>query len=448
MIGAAAGGDDVTPARAPPDVLRQLLQGEWIDPDSRTAVRVPVRTVVIEPSLRGAEAALVAPLGLGRRLAVVSDATTRAVLGERVERALAGLGAVSPIVLEGRPHADADTAAKLRQACATTDALIAVGSGTINDLCKYVAAADGKPYAVFATAPSMNGYTSTNAAITVDGHKQSLAAAAPTGVFIELEVLARAPARMIRAGLGDSLCRSTAQADWLLSSRLLGTAYRRAPFALLADDEPALLDEPEALLAGDLEAMRALARTLVLSGLGMTLCGGSHPASQGEHLISHYIDMFAPSGRDAYFHGEQVAVATLTMARLQEEIIAAGPPRLRPGAVSCADLQGKLGAAAGAACWREFQPKRLSAAAAATLSQRIERVWDAFAGDVGAVTIPASRLAATLTRVGAPSAPADIGITPGFYASAVRNARFVRNRYTFLDLADDSGLLERMWPGG
>ena len=80
--------------------------------------------------------------------------------------------------------------------------------------------------------------------------------------------------------------------------------------------------------------MRALARTLVLSGLGMTICGGSYPASQGEHLISHYIDMFAPADRGDYFHGEQVAVATLTMARIQEEVLAAGPPRLQPSPIT------------------------------------------------------------------------------------------------------------------
>ena len=333
--------------------------------------------MAIERSLRGLEAELVASLGLGRRLAVVSDATTRAVLGERVERALAALGTVLPVVLAGQPHADADTAANLRRACASADALIAVGSGTINDLCKYAAATDGKPYAVFATAPSMNGYTSTNAAITVDGHKQI--ARRPrrrAGVFIDLEVLAQAPARMIRAGLGDSLCRSTAQADWLLSHHLLGTPYRRAPFALLAPDESRLLDEPEALFTGDPEAMRGLARTLVLSGHGMTICGGSYPASQGEHLISHYIDMFAPSGRAAFFHGEQVAVATLTMARIQEEVLAAGPPRLHACVVTRDTLQRLFGAATGESCWREFEPKCLSADAAAKLSQRIADVWD------------------------------------------------------------------------
>jgi glycerol-1-phosphate dehydrogenase [NAD(P)+] len=426
-----------------PDVLRQLMRGEWIDPDGGLPVGVPVRTVAIERNLQGLEAELVASLDMGRRLAVVSDATTRAVLGERVERALEALGAVLPVVLAGQPHADADTAANLRRACASADALIAVGSGTINDLCKYAAALDGKPYAVFATAPSMNGYTSTNAAITVDGHKQSLVAAAPAGVFIDLDVLAQAPARMIRAGLGDSLCRSTAQADWLLSHHLLGTAYRRAPFALLAPDESSLLDEPEALFTGDPEAMRALARTLVFSGLGMTICGGSYPASQGEHLISHYVDMFAPSGRGPFFHGEQVAVATLTMARLQEAVLAAGPPRLQAGVVTRDTLQRLFGAAAGNSCWREFEPKCLSADAAARCSRRIADVWDDTVRALRAVMLPAARLAAVLARVGAPATPTEIGLSPGFYATAVRNARYLRNRYTFLDLAADSGQLER-----
>jgi glycerol-1-phosphate dehydrogenase [NAD(P)+] len=309
------------------DPLASLLRGDWSDPDGGPPIGVPVRAVAIERSLSGMEADLVAPLRLGPRLAVVSDSNTRAILGARVERALASLGTVMPIALHGHPHADAETAEKLRQSCATADALIAVGSGTINDLCKYAAARDGKPYAVFATAPSMNGYTSINAAITVDGHKKTLPATSPSGVFMDLEVLAGAPARMIRAGLGDSLCRPTAQADWLLSRHVRGTPYRHAPFALLAADEPVLLDEPEALLRGDIAAMGALARTLVLSGFGMTICGGSYPASQGEHLISHYIDMFAPPGRAEYFHGEQVAVATLTMARIQEAILENGPPR-------------------------------------------------------------------------------------------------------------------------
>jgi glycerol-1-phosphate dehydrogenase [NAD(P)+] len=429
-----------------PDALDQLLRGEYPDPDGGPPIGVPVKVVHIARSLSGMEADVVAPLGLGRRLAVVSDPLTREVLGTRIERALAGLGTIVPVELESQPHADAQTVETVRGGSRWADALVAVGSGTINDLCKFAAAKDRKPYVVFATAPSMNGYTSMNAAITVDGHKQSLPAAPPLGVFMDLEVLAAAPARMIRAGLGDSLCRPTAQADWLLSHHLLGTPYRRAPFAMLAEDESILLDRPEALLRGDLGAMRALARTLVLSGLGMTICNGSYPASQGEHLISHYIDMFAPARRENYFHGEQVAVATLTMARLQEEMLAAGPPPLRPSPITSTELKDRFGSEIGEACWREFESKRVTDETAPTLTQRAAHAWSALSDGVRGVAVPAARLATVMKRAGGPTTPADIGLSPAFYTAAVRNARFLRNRYTFLDVADDSGRLARLWP--
>ena len=202
------------------DMIEQLVEGSLPDPDGGSALRVATRSVVIAPSLQGSEADIVAPLELGRHLAVVSDSITHGLLGARVERALASLGRITSIVLPGRPHPDADTVEWIRAESATADALVAVGSGTINDLCKYASARDGKRYVVFATAPSMNGYTSLNAAITVNGLKKSLPAQAPLGVFLDLSILAAAPARMIRSGLGDSLCRPTAQADWLLSHLL------------------------------------------------------------------------------------------------------------------------------------------------------------------------------------------------------------------------------------
>lgn len=428
------------------DALARLLRSNWRDPDGGAPITVPAIAVEIERSLSGMEAEVVAPLHLGRRIAVVSDQTTRTVLGHRVESALSRLSTILPIVLDAQSHADAHTVKMLRHSCAAADALVAVGSGTINDLCKYAAAKDGKPYAVFATAPSMNGYASKNAAITVDGHKQSLPAASPVGVFMDLTVLSAAPARMIRAGLGDSLCRSTAQADWLLSHHLLGTPFRVAPFALLAEDEPGWMNEPEALLHGDLDAMRALARTLVLSGLGMTICDGSYPASQGEHLISHYVDMFAPPSRGTYFHGEQVAVATLTMARIQEHVLGAGLPHLQPSSMTCVELQRRFGFDIGEACWREFEAKRLTQNAVPNFEARVAETWSDIARDVRNAMISVERIHDVLKRAGCPTVAADIGLSPEFYATAVRNARFLRNRYTFLDLADDSGLLATVYP--
>ncbi len=287
----------------------------------------------------------------------------------------------------------------------------------------------------------MNGYTSMNAAISVAGHKKTLPARAPLGVFVDLGVLAAAPRRMIQSGLGDSLCRSTAQADWLLSRHLRNTPYRAAPFALLAADEATLLDAPEALLGGDLAAMRVLARTLVLSGLGMTICGGSYPASQGEHLISHYIDMFAPAGRADYFHGEQVGVATLTMARIQQAMLAGGPPRVTADTVNRRDLTERFGEPIGEACWSEYAPKRLSREAAEALSARIAERWSDLRAELQSVMIPSARLAEVMARAGCPQTPEAIGVTAEFYRRAVHDARFLRDRYTFLDLAAAAGRL-------
>jgi len=425
------------------DVLEMILNGAFADPDGGPALGVPTRVVEIAETLEGREAELVERLDLGGRLALVSDANTHTALGARVARALASRVAVTEIRLPGRPHADETSVEAIRRASSDCDALIAVGAGTINDLCKYAAARDGKDYAVFGTAPSMNGYTSVNAAITVGGHKKTLPAVAAAGVFLDLEVLSKAPKRMIRSGLGDSLCRPTAQADWLLAHLLLDQPYRRAPFALLEDDEADLFANSEALLRGDLGAMRSLARTLVLSGFGMTLCGGSYPASQGEHLISHYVEMMAPADWPEAFHGEQIAVTTLTMARLQERMLDGAAPRLRAMAVSEAEITEHFGAELGAACWAAFAAKRLDAARTEALNARLAENWDSFRARLGAVLRPAAALEAVLARAGAPRRPEDLHWPRAFYRDAVRHAREIRDRYTFLDLAADSGMLEK-----
>lgn len=174
------------------DILAQIVSGAYPDPDGGAPLQVATRSVMVARSLAGVEGELVMKLGLGHRLAVVSDRTTHDILGARVERALAAKGEVVSVILPNRPHPDGETVATIREATASADALVAVGSGSINDLCKYASAQDRKPYVVFGTAPSMNGYTSVNAAITIHGHKKSLTAQAPVGAFMDLSVMAAA----------------------------------------------------------------------------------------------------------------------------------------------------------------------------------------------------------------------------------------------------------------
>ncbi len=422
-------------------MLDRLLAGTLPDPDGGPTLSVPVRMIAIARSLAGREALLVAGLGLGDMPAVVCDAPTLKVLGTRVHQALGGAGSVGLIVLPGTPSADMETVELVRAQTKHATALIAVGSGTINDLCKYATFLERKPYAVFGTAPSMNGYTSVSAAITEHGHKKSLPSHAPLGVFLDLEVLSKAPPRMIRSGLGDSACRSTAQADWLLAHLLFAKPYRTAPFRLLEADEAALFAKAGDLVAGDIAAMEVLARTLVLSGLGMTICGGSYPASQGEHLISHYIDMLGDRAWPASFHGEHIAVTTLTMARLQEAMLGDTPPAVSATTVSEQTVMAHFGPELGASCWPAFAKKRLDANAARAVSDKLARSWADIRSALGKVMRPLKEVEAALRAAGAPLTSRDIGVPVDFYRRAVAQAREIRDRYTFLDLAGDSGRL-------
>ena len=298
--------------------------------------------------------------------------------------------------------------------------------------------------AVFATAP-MNGYASLAASIIDNGFPRSIRAATPVGIFFDLAVVAAAPVRLIRAGLGDSLCRSTAQADWLLAHLLLDRPYREAPFALLADDEAALVAQPRGLVSGDLDAMRHLVRTLVLSGFGMTICGGSFPASQGEHLIGHYIAMTRTTGIPETFHGEQIAVATVAMSRLQDQILALeAAPVLHPTAIDRDAIIRRFGPVQGDACWREFELKRLDRAATDAVNARLARDWSAIRDRIDDLTLSAARISEVLTMAGAPNEPAELGWPPALFDEHSRRSQ-MRNAHGHAGGGHDSRSPDQAW---
>jgi len=427
------------------DKIDLLISGRYLDPETGRPALVATKSVAIRSSLEGTERSLVDDLGFGRKLAVVSDETTHNVLGARVETALRGRYDVISVVLPAAPHPDEQTVEAVRQLTQAADAIIAVGSGSINDISKYASAQDGKPYAVFATAPSMNGYTSLSAAITMHGHKLSLAAQAPMGAFFDLAVLSAAPKRLIRAGLGDSICRTTAQADWLLAHHLFDLPYRELPFDLLKDDEPELLANAAALLGGDLGVMERLVRTLVLSGFGTAIVGNSQPASQGEHLVSHYIDMLSAPDRPLVYHGEQVGVTTLSMVRLQERMLERAPV-FQADTETEQNLIDRFGSELGASCWAEFQHKRLDQQRADELNQRVSSMWEEISERIAGILLPASRVRSVLEAAQSPLTPESLHLDRAFYEGALQHSREIRNRYTFLDLAANSGRLSNLIP--
>jgi glycerol-1-phosphate dehydrogenase [NAD(P)+] len=196
-------------------------------------------------------------------------------------------------------------------------------------------------------------------------------------------------------------------------------------------------------MRGDIATMERLVRTLLLSGFGTAICGSSQPASQGEHLISHFVDMLGDPTRPPAFHGEQIGVTTLTMARLQEKLLDVRAPRVTADPTGAAELTAVFGEELDRSCWTEFAQKRLDERRAEQINERLASDWDRIREAITRIMRPASELESILRRADAPTLHSDLGWPVEFYANAVNHARMIRNRYTFLDFAANCGIPAR-----
>jgi glycerol-1-phosphate dehydrogenase [NAD(P)+] len=208
----------------------------------------------------------------------------------------------------------------------------------------------------------------------------------------------------------------------------------------MAEDEPRLYAKAHLLPEGDLGAMHLLTRLLILSGLGVLVTHTSHCGSMGEHQISHFIDTFAEP-HPKTLHGEQVGVATWSMARLQARMLEQdAPPVLSPLDVNERDYEARFGPLA-PSCLAAVRQKPFTPEATEELNRRLERRWPEIRARLRSVMLPLAELERVMAVAGVARRATELGIDPAFYRRAVGEAHEIRDRYGFLDLAAQSGRL-------
>lgn len=201
--------------------------------------------------------------------------------------------------------------------------IIGVGSGTINDICKYSAFKLGKPYIIFPSALSVNGYTSCLASMCDEKMtKKSYEAKLPEAIFIDLDVVVNAPIRMNISGLYDFLCRSPARTDMIISHFCCNSEFDDTPFIATKDIQSELIKSYKRIIKRDPEVIKILAIALVISGMGISYYKSSIPASQGEHILGHIFDVFS---RSTLFHGESVMLGMSITTTYQERFLSVKP---------------------------------------------------------------------------------------------------------------------------
>jgi len=388
-----------------------------------------------------------------RKFLLVADSNTYAVVGEAVEMELRGRASeVTSVVLQDEQViADARTILRVLLAYdAVQCAFLAIGSGTITDITRFVSHRTGNPFISLPTAPSVDGYTSTNAPLIVDGIKKSCTAQAPMAIFADTAILSSAPRQMIAAGFGDMLGKYTSVADWRLGHLLRDQPYDESIARRALDAVKRCADSVRAIGNADPEGIARLMEALIESGFCITDFGTSLPASGTEHHYSHCWEMkLLREGRPPILHGAKVGVATILVAELYDnlrqlsrgdalDLLEASGPPVREDEVR--KIRTAFGPMADDIISAQAAFLDLDGEAFEQLKQKIIENWS----DIEAIAegVPtAERMRELLTLVGGPISPYGLGLSGEDLALAASSAHYLRGHFTV------RRLMEILYPG-
>ncbi len=259
-----------------------------------------------------------------RNILLVADENTFAAAGEKTLSAINGKS-IKKVIFSGAEILVPSEAAiaEVTDNLGDADIIIGIGSGVIQDLCKYVSHFNKVPYIIVATAPSMDGYASTGAAMITDGMKVTYSAGLPKAIIADTSVLANAPIDMIKAGYGDIIGKFSALNDWKLSYCVNGEYFCDYIYNTTYEQINKNIELADGILKRDEASIKALMEALVIIGIMMSFAGSSRPASGSEHHLSHFFEITGIIDNTEYFpHGIDVAYSTVITAEIREKILA------------------------------------------------------------------------------------------------------------------------------
>ncbi|CAN5745547.1 hypothetical protein BH10CHL1_BH10CHL1_02220 [soil metagenome] len=376
------------------------------------------------------------------KFCLVADQNTYAVLGEAVEGALRqqNFDLKKVVFTNAEVVADAHHILRLLVEMDQQErSLIAVGSGTITDITRFVSHRTRNRFLSMPTAPSVDGFASIGAPLIIGGVKTTVISHAPQAIFADITVLAAAPRAMIAAGFGDMLGKITSIADWRLGHLLWDEPYDATIAQRTLQAAQLCIDHASEIGAGTPDGIRILMEALIESGYCMLDFGTSRPASGAEHHYSHVWEMkLLRENRPAILHGAKVGVATVLVAGVYARIrsftrqAAADlleASELPERAQEIARIQAAYLHLADDIIQEQAPFLNLTPAAYAALKQKILDQWAEIQA-IAAQVPTAQNFVELLQRVDGPTTVQALGLTAAEQTLVEQNAHYLRNRFT------------------
>jgi len=405
--------------------------------------KVPIRSIIYAENAIERLPEVLGSLASGPRMVLVADKRTWAIAGEDAKEALEQSGwsvhdIIVPDTNHGGPVCDDTTHTLLNGLMPTADIALAVGTGVVNDLTKWSAFDKNIPYAVFATAATMNGFTAANVAPTIKGVKTLIRAEAPLAVFAIPSIIVEAPFELTAAGLGDTIAKPFSTADWIFNNLFCGESFCRYCSEIINSLEPYYLDRPGDISDRKPAAIEALFNALLYSGIAMTIIGTSAPASGGEHLLSHTLDMMSGIDGVAHdLHGRQVGLGTIFASTIYERIFEIEKPVCPPYSD---DIDSKFWGPLTGNVRQEYEQKK---SMLQIISEKLAdgKTWDTFLAAARKQVRSPAQIKNCLKTAGAAHTFSDIGCSRERLLAAALHMHEIRKRPTIIDLAWILGIL-------
>ncbi len=135
----------------------------------------------------------------------------------------------------------------------------------------------------------------------------------PLGVFVDVDIMKKAPKKLLASGCGDLIAKITAVRDWQLGRDKTGEYYGRYS-AELASMSAQFLIKNSARFSKKGLHVREIVEALISAGVASCIAGSSRPCSGAEHLFSHAVDKLEPG---TGLHGEKCGIGTILISKLQ-----------------------------------------------------------------------------------------------------------------------------------
>ena len=193
-----------------------------------------------------------------------------------------------------------------------SDIIAGIGGGRSVDSAKMVSFNLDMPFVSVPTAASHDGMASPFVSVKSD-KPHSIVASAPLGVFVDIDVIKKAPSKLMASGCGDLIANIIAVKDWQLGHEKTGEYYGMYSADLAMMSAKIVMENSQKYSKKGLDA-RVIVEALISAGVASCIAGSSRPCSGAEHLFSHALDKIAP-GKG--LHGEQCGIGSIMMAKLQ-----------------------------------------------------------------------------------------------------------------------------------